>query len=850
MQRSALLLCIALFTLPLFAQKEKAIVPSPDQFLGYAIGDRFTPYDRIVDYFDELARDTGRVKVTRFGETYEHRPLVYAVITSEKNQSAIGDIQSRMNEINHAATEERAKQIAASSPAIVWLAYGVHGNESSSSEAAMLTAYALLTAPDSAKILENAIVIIDPLQNPDGRERYIHNYQQRQGRVPNPLRLALEHKEPWPGGRYNHYLIDMNRDWAWGSQQETRARVDAYQKWYPQVFVDLHEMGAESSYFFPPDARPLNLNLPSDTDKWLETFGRANSEAFTERGWPFFVGETYDLFYPAYGDSWPSFHGAIGMTFEMAGGGRAGTAYKREDDTLLTLADRANHHFIASLSTVRTAVANRESLIFHSWRAVNEIVKRGKISYVIPAGQMNIEPVVELLRRQGVEVRRLSKSAKLHGTMTTNGRSDTRDFAAGSIVIPTAQPMGGLVQSLFEKTPGFEEAFLAEQRDKSNADEPNDFYDITAWAIPLSFNLTTYAVDTAVEAESLPAATTTRSPFVPGRVGFVVDAQQPDFYLFIGRLLQNGVRFSVSETELVAKEKLHRGSLVIERGRNAANLDEAVRRAAEGTSIHITAVDSIWTEGTALGSEKIAYVRDPQIALVGGDGIDQNSFGMLWHTLDIETETPHTIVNADLLGSADLRQFRVVIIPDTGLSLLDRIGKNGVESLKAWVRSGGTIVAIRGGADALRAKEVEISKVKEWSAPKKDDDKSADEERRNDYSVPGAAFRTTMNGRSYLTFGMESAPAVLIEGSGALLPVTRKVDNIVTIADNDPLASGFAFPQSIDRVKGSAWMTYESLGSGGIITFAGEPYYRLFWRSTLPLFMNSILYSPTFNDRD
>ncbi|HJT17958.1 MAG TPA: M14 metallopeptidase family protein, partial [Thermoanaerobaculia bacterium] len=314
---------LAFIAAPLFAQN----VPTPEQFLGYKLGDRFTQYSRIVDYFNTLAAKSPLITIQQFGETYEHRPLILAEITAAKNRN--------VNPLD----------LSRSGPAVVWLAFGVHGNETSSSEAAMEVASTLLNDPASAKILDNTIVLIDPLQNPDGRERYVTWFKRTRGEQPDANPDAAEHQEPWPGGRYNHYLIDMNRDWAWTSQRETRARVNEYRKWYPQVFVDFHEMGSNSTYFFPPDAKPINANLPKDVEKWLDVFGRANAAAFTERGWPFFVNEVFDLFYPGYGDSWPALHGAVGMTYEVAGGGRGGSEFLRDDGTTLTLAHRIAEHY-------------------------------------------------------------------------------------------------------------------------------------------------------------------------------------------------------------------------------------------------------------------------------------------------------------------------------------------------------------------------------------------------------------------------------------------------------------------------------------------------------------------------
>ncbi|HEV3486280.1 MAG TPA: M14 family zinc carboxypeptidase, partial [Vicinamibacterales bacterium] len=326
-------------------------VPTPQEHLAQydlQFGETFTPYDRILDYFDALAKASPLITVEKIGSTYEGRPLVLATLTSQKNRANLDGI--RRNVALLANGEGDVAQLARTTPAIVWLAFGVHGNESSSAEAAMLVASTLLREP---RLLDDLVIIIDPLENPDGRERYIQWFRRTMGVKPNPDPDTFEHTEPWPGGRFNHYLFDMNRDWTWMSQRETQARVAAYKLWSPQVFVDFHEMSHQSSYFFPPDAKPINANVPRSAEDWLDVFGRANAAEFSRRGWAFFVAERFDLFYPGYGDSWPSLRGAIGMTYEVAGGGRAGVAVERNDGTILRLADRVQRHFTAAMTTVR-----------------------------------------------------------------------------------------------------------------------------------------------------------------------------------------------------------------------------------------------------------------------------------------------------------------------------------------------------------------------------------------------------------------------------------------------------------------------------------------------------------------
>ncbi|MEO8033933.1 MAG: M14 family zinc carboxypeptidase, partial [Acidobacteriota bacterium] len=738
---------------------------------------------------------------------------------------------------------------ARSTPAIVWLAFGIHGNESSSAEAAMQVANTLLNDPASAKILENCVVLIDPLQNPDGRERYIQWFKRTRGAVANPAPEAFEHSEPWPGGRYNHYLIDMNRDWTWSSQRETQARIALYRQWNPQVFVDFHEMSWQSSYFFPPDAKPINLNLPKDVERWLEVFGKQNAAAFTARGWPFFVSETFDLFYPGYGDSWPSLHGAVGMTYEVAGGGGAGSAIRREDATLLTLADRIARHYTTGMTTLRTAADHREELLRYTNEAMRQQADTGRNTFLLLPGSPNFDDLLRMLERQSVRVGMLTAPLTIKATRIEGDAAESRTFPAGTAVISTHQPLGGLAQTLLEKSATFTKGFLEEQRAKTEADESDNFYDLTTWSLPLAMNVEAYTTATPLTAEVKPYTATARATFRPASYGYLVDGNDPNVYRLAGRMLSAGMNFNIGEDVVETGERTFaRGTLIILKGNNKGDVDAVLEGLARETGVTPFPLESGWMGGTAFGSERIHYVRDPKIALVGGAGTGASSFGMLWHTLDIDTPIPHTNLSLDSLGKTNLDHFRVIVLPD-GESYAERLGKKGVAKLQDWIRGGGTLVAIKTASSFLRDKDVELSKIKPWepAKPKGDDVKQPPlEERYNDYRIPGSAFRTTMNARSYLTFGVPRPPAVLLEGGTALLPVSHRVDNVVTLDAKNPLISGVAWPESIERLKGSVYLVTEPYGRGNVITFADEPHFRLFWRGTLPLFLNAVLYSPSF----
>jgi hypothetical protein len=421
-------------------------------------------------------------------------------------------------------------------------------------------------------------------------------------------------------------------------------------------------------------------------------------------------------------------------------------------------------------------------------------------------------------------------------------------FPAGTVVISTRQPLGGLAQTLLEKSPVFTKGYVEEQQKRTHADEPDEFYDLTSWSLPLAMNVETYVTTSQVAGEMHPYSAIAIPAFRTARYGYIIDGNDPNVYKAAGRMLRESVRFNVSDDVITVNERnFARGSLVILKGNNKADVDAALTRVVHDAGIAIMPVDSGWTGATSFGSSKIHFVKDPRIALVGGPKVSATSYGMLWHTLDVDTPVPHTNLSVESLRNTDLSKYGVIVLPDGDYA--DRFGKNA-EKLKSWLNSGGTLVVIKDASGFLREKEVEISKLKPWEAPKKkDDDKDktpAIPELYNDYRVPGATFRTAMNGHSYLTFGVPSSPFVLIEGSHAFLPVSHTVDNVVTIEKEKPLVAGVAWNESLDRLKGSIYLVSEPYGKGKVITFADEPHFRLFWRGTLPLFMNAVLYSPSF----
>jgi len=839
-------------------------VPRPEAVLGYPLGARFTSWDRIVSYLEALDAASPRVKMWEYGRTYEGRPLKLVAVSTPENLERLEEIRQDVQRLaaGSGLAGSEKDRLVRRTPLVVWLAYGVHGNESSSAEAAMGTAYVLAASQgETAEMLKDVVVLIDPLQNPDGRERYVNGYKQRRGDEANPRRTAAEHWEPWPGGRQNHYLIDLNRDWAWASQQETRQRIAAYRSWEPQIYVDFHEMGSDSSYFFPPAAEPIHPQIDRRILSWLDSFGRANAAAFDKQGWIYFKEENYDLFYPGYGDSYPSLRGAIGMTYEMAGGGRAGQALALPDGSLLTLADRVARHLTTSLTTVRTAVRNGRKILedfaANRAKAASEPVR----TYLWPADQQEARALADLLMLHGVKVRQLAQPAEIPVRNLARGTSEPqpRRFVAGTYAVSTAQPLGNLVEALMELDSPMSQPFLDRQRQRLEQNLDPEFYDITAWSLPLAYNVHTWvATGEVADGRPLPesAGGGVRGE---GEIGWLVPPQGIASYRLAAELQKRKIHFRVAMAAFGGSGANYpSGTLFIPRRANPEGLRDTLQSLVQGDSLTAQAVSSSYElKGLSLGSNDMPAVRPAHVGLVSGEGVDATSFGFLWYLLDNQVGVDSDRLDLGQLRNIPLSDFDVLIFPSGGYD--DRIGDKLKDALDAWIKDGGVLVAVGDAVTWLQDRE--LTSIKRWQPPKKDDKEDSEDSKPEDPEAsesevekqlaarpiftPGAVLSTRMQPQHPLTLGLTASPDVLYEGTMVLKTTGDPRQDVLVATDESPVVAGFAWPEAEQRLAGSLLVGTESRGRGSVVLFVQDPSYRLFWRATVPILLNAVLYGPS-----
>lgn len=811
---------------------------SPAASLGYLLGERFTSHDEILRYLRELAGSSPRVALHTYGETYEGRPLVVLAISAEENIDRLENLREEREVLLRGDAESSPESL----PLVVWLGYGVHGNESSSAEAAMAVAYVLAAGGgEIPEMLRSTVVLVDPLLNPDGRERYVHDYVVRRGREPDPDPAAAEHVETWPGGRGNHYYLDLNRDWAWLTQQESRARVAEMRRWDPQVVVDLHEMSPESTYFFPPSAEPVHPSVATRARPWLERFGRANAAAFDRQGWLFFVGEQYDLFYPAYGDSYPTLRGGVGMTYEMAGGGRAGQALRLSDGDLLTLADRVARHYTTSIATVRTAAASSPELLRDTVAARRDARTAEPRLFLWNPGEPEGRALAALLTSHGIEVQETTRELSLATEAVAGNGPERRSYPAGTIAVSTAQPLGTLVRTLLEADAPMPSAFLEEQRARVEANRPAEFYDITAWSLPLAYNVPVTFTEQRVSA--LRPVATALPPVSPelgsADVGLLAPPAGLVTYRFAAALQRAGIRYRMALEDLrLGERSFPAGTLFVPRRGQDEALERAVSIARDLGQEIAPARSSFTAGGISLGSGSMLRIRPSRIALVRGPGLDPTSFGSLWHLLDRDVEVDLTVLDTSVLDTLRLGRFDALILPDG--DAYETLGEDWRDRLESWVRDGGTLIAIGDGAEW-------VAEGDENGSPTAGEQEAANEAatpRPVTYSIPGAIVATNLRTHP-LTVAVPSPPPVLFWGDRFLEPTGDPRRDLMTVRGERPILAGFAWPEGAERLPGALLLSHERVGAGQVVLFAQDPVFRLFWRGTMPLLLNAALHGPS-----
>ncbi|MEM8484041.1 MAG: M14 family metallopeptidase [Bacteroidota bacterium] len=839
----------------------KDAIPSPASFLGYKLGDYFTLHAHALDYFEALAAASGNVTLHEYGRSYEGRKLVYAVITSAENHAKIDEIKAA----NQQLANGEASQLMENQPLIHWMSYNVHGNEPSSTETAMQIAYRLAAGTDAKtqQMLDDLVVIIDPCLNPDGRDRYVYWYKSMHSKHLNTSADDLEHNEPWPGGRTNHYWFDLNRDWVWLIHPESQGRIKAYQEWLPQVHIDYHEQGFNNNYFTHPGTTPRNLNLPPAHFDWEAKFGRGDATAFDKEGISYFTNEAFDFYYPGYGSSYPSLMGGIGMLREQGGHSRGGRAVKVNDDYILTLRQRVYDHYLTSVAGMETSLDNKAALMRYFQDAMNpsKSNKRPEKRYFIEDDKNSYaRDLVHILLEHGVEVSRVDEQFTAPAVYDYWSQQPTRrTFEAGTFVVDTDQPRHLFVNTLLQKQMAIEDSIM---------------YDMATWSAPIAYNLKAGWV-TSVRGVQVNASPITTVPQTTGMVenagagyAYIIDWAQRNAPTALAGLWKAGYAVrSIKKPMEIGEQKFGRGSLVVLVGRNRTKLSSMaadMQRIAREAGVSIYGYDSGWTEGSINpASRESLPVKNPTVGLVMDTPFNSYTAGQLWFLFEEWTNLPINRIRLSQLASLELKKYDVLILPGARGNLSSQMDSSTVAALRGWVKAGGTLVGTENSAIFLSKSGAGMADVSLYKKEKKkeEDDKPAFEagsledpyvglEARKDLrdldNIPGSALRSYLDTTHPLAYGMPRTLFSLKFGNQGFEPTTKaQVVGYYHTKSDSVLASGYMSVKNREELAGKAFAIVAPQGRGKVVMLLDNTQYRMFWVGTARLMQNAVMLVPS-----
>jgi len=805
----------------------QAQLKSPDEFLGYPLGSRFTPHYQIIAYFNYLAATSQDVKVINYGKTYENRDLLVAVISSPDNMRNLEQIRTNNLKLSRAEVGAKSEM----QPAVLWLSYNVHGNEASSSETAMKLLYTLAEGSYGhiREWLKNTVVIIDPCLNPDGRERFVTFYTSVAGTKPDSNPAAREHNEPWPGGRTNHYYFDLNRDWAWQTQIETQQRLVLYQQWMPEVHVDFHEQNYNDPYYFAPAAEPVHQDITPFQREFQVTAGKNNAKYFDQHGWQYFTKERFDLLYPSYGDTYPLYNGAIGMTYEQ-GGINAGLAVQRPGGDTLTLKERINHHFTTGLATIETVADNAPVLLSEFKKYFLESVESppgAYKSYVVRADNLSrLKKLAAMLSRNHIRYA-FGGERTLNGLSFETKKQQSFKLQRNDLVINLKQPAAVLANVLFEP-----ETIVTD----------SNTYDITAWSLPYAYGLDAFACKENLSgvfsslSEPVDTITLAEKPYA-----WILPWNSLEDAKILMALQAANIKVRMAEQAFTTNTGDYpEGSLLIYRMENErvnTSVTDQVLSIAKAYKRTFSSIsDGFVQKGRDFGSSVYPLLTVPKVAMVTGTEISAESIGEIWHFFEQELNYPINIIPETSMGDLELASTNVLILPSG-----DYLKKN-IEKLEGWINRGGKVIIMQDAiGSVIGIKPFDIKK-KEFPDPadkenlarvyrEKGQDLIAD-------AIPGAIYKVNLDKSHPLTMALGDYYYTL-KTDDKIYELLDKGWNVGVLKPN-ALMAGIVGRNIQKKLSEGLVFGVQPVQTGNIVYFSTDMLFRSFWESGKQLFANAL----------
>lgn len=845
MKKIALCILASVCFQPLFAQVEltyylpKKIsynpsIPTPKSVIGHEVGEWHITHDKLVNYMMALDKASDRISLEVIGQTHENRPVIVMVITSAKNHQNLEQIRGQHVQLTDPA--KSASLDVKNMPAVFYMGHSIHGNEASGANASLVTAYYLAAAQGSEieKYLDNTIILFDPSFNPDGLQRFSSWVNARKSRVPNADPNDVEHNEAWPGGRFNHYWFDLNRDWLVAQHPESQARVKKFHEWKPNVLTDHHEMGTNATFFFQPGV-PSRMH-PLTPDKNLELtkkIGTYHAKALDEIGSLYYTQEGYDDFYYGKGSTFPDVQGSIGILFEQASSrGHA----QESSNGILHFPFTIRNQFTTALSTLKAVNEMRVELLeyqrdFYKTASAEANKDLTKAVVVSSKDKARMFHFIELVQRQQIDVHKLSSN------QTINNKSFEVE---NSYVIPFNQPQYRLIKSMVEKRLQFKDSL---------------FYDISSWTLPLAYGLDMEEVKTPVAlGEKIGEAKMPEGKIIGnGAYGYVVEPY--GYYLprATYRLLSKGIRVKVTTEPFFANEKKYdRGTLLIHAENqekiSPEQLQVYMKEIAEKDDLDVFALSTgLDYRGVSLGSPTFLTLRKPEIAMLVEGNVSPTDVGELWHLFDTRFNIPVTLLPVSVFNNTNINRYNTIILPEGGYHAITEAAK---EKLKTWTQAGGLVIGFESAVNWLNTAglaKFEMKKDDEKKESPKPKPYADIEENRGAQETSGAIFEADVDLTNPLFYGYTNNKIPLFKPNNIFMQrATGAYSNPLTYG-NSPLLSGYISKSNYAKLKNSSCVGVGALGRGRVIGFTENLAFRAFWFGTNRMITNAIFYGPLLN---
>lgn len=812
---------------------------SPDEFLGYSLGDRFTRHHEMIDYFKYVDAQLPNVLVTQYGKTYEDRPLIYTIISSPENYSKLEEI--RQDNLKRTGLLEGKP--SSSKIAIVWLSYNVHGNEASGMEAAMKTLFELITTEKGKGWLKNTVVIIDPCINPDGRDRYANFNNQYINSIINSSQDAAENNEPWPRGRSNHYWFDLNRDWAWLQQIESSRRLKIYNQWMPHVHVDFHEQGYNSPYYFAPAAEPYHPVVSQWQREFQSMVGKNNAKYFDENNWLYFTKEVFDLYYPSYGDTYPTYSGAIGMTYEQ--GGQRGVSIMTEEGDPLTLEQRLTHHHTTGMSTVEVTSNNANRVVeeFEKYFKENLSNPFGSYkSYIIKADNNadKLEKLTSWLNEHSIKYGTVGSIRTGKGFDYQTQTQVSFTLADEDLVISTYQPKSRFITTLFDPQSKIPDSLT---------------YDITAWNLFYAYDLKGYAtVERINPTKAYQAKAQSPSSSTQKVYAYLFKYESLKDVEFLAELLKRGIKVRVAQKSFsVNGNSFKAGTLIVTQTNNEKIIDfnKVVQTLASNynRTLYTTPTGYVDT-GKDFGSSDVAFLEAPNIAILCGEETESLSAGEVWHYFEQQIHYPMTQIKTNNFKRVDLNKYNVLVAPEGYYTIFDDAQ---LEKIGDWVSNGGKLILIGDALNSIADKKgfnlkkfatddaKKTAEKKEEESKKKEGMIRYENVERNQISdyIFGAIYKVSVDNSHPLGFGLGNSYYSLKTGT-LRYDFMENAWNVGTLKGKVKPVQGFAGYKANSLMENSLAFGVEEKGKGSVVYFVDNPLFRSFWEQGKLIFSNAV----------